>query len=312
MTTDPDTVGIDDTSPLIGDPPQHSHLKDVVQYATETAAARTSFGGRILKLVYEKANLGRLATGQEFINYPVGTKPWGCEIVGNLLIVTLIGPRLVNAYDKTTGVLVWSVSAPGNFSPYGIRVYNGVGYVGLFQNNPPSAPLAGAVWKLDLTTRIWTKFFDCLVNGNSLFVNVGVGKLAGQIVVAYVTWSNNNFGWPAVHGEDGKRLPIGANNNSWGVPKGMMVPPGLSYAGACAVGQEQLIFSTVQDGLHRLSGPMPTDQIVPNDCFLGYQEFWNQDLQLKYGDYGFNDRGEKALGKYGPKIDALLKNVGHT
>lgn len=313
MATDMVTTAVDENAAPIGNPPQKPHLIDVVQYVTETAALRAdpknpSFGGRLLKITYGKAALAREGIAEEFINFPINTKPWGCVIVGRLIIVTLVGPKLVNAYNLDTKELVWSVQMP--MAPYGIRVLDGIALIGCFEKSP----LAGAAYKLDLATQTFSKAYDLLVNGNSFFANVAWddGTFVERGGSAYVTWSNNTYGWPVYMNAAGKRLAIGARNNSWGEPKGMFCPGGISYASAVAIGNGQMVWGSVQDGLHRLSKALPTDAVVPAACMLGYQELFNMDAQLTHGYFGWGDKKMKQMFGISTNIDALLTNMGHT
>ncbi len=311
------TTVINENLPPIGIPPQHPHLIDVIEFVTETAAARLvdstkqPFGGRVLRLVYGKDDLLREATADEFINFPVGHKPWGCAMYGNTLLVTLVGPKLINAYDAETKALLWSFPMPK--TPYGIAVLGNTAYIGTFEPRVGTVAAHGSMWKLDLPTRSLTKHYDCLVNDNSGMMNVAVddGSFLEPGASAYASWSNNLYGWPGVHDAEGRRLPIGARNNNWGEPKGTLMPGGLSYIGSVYIGNGQMGWGTVQSGLHRISKALTTDLTVPADCFLGYQEYWDRNLHLLTDDYGWGTKGVKQQFGITPRIDAMLFNQGH-
>lgn len=303
LATDHRTETLNLTAPLIGGEPPHTG--NIIKYMTETAAINPA-RGRVTKMVFDGSDRAKPAVVTEFVNLP-GALPWGCETVGNLLLVTLSGTHMVNAYDMdAAGALVWSVPM---LRPEGIREQDGVAYIGSL--------LTKAVWKLDLTTRVATKHIDLtsiISSQQSSFVNLAVsdGTLFPRGSVAVLTWSNNTYGWPAVFAPDGlTRLKIGARNMGWGEPKGMYVPDGLSYGSAVDIFGGRMVFATVQDALHQVSAALPTDLVVPASVALGAQEWHDRDFPLTNGDYGWGLYGVAQRWGVSANIDAMLKNMGH-
>jgi hypothetical protein len=297
------TVAIDPNSTPIGNPPEQTHVMSVVKYVTDTQK------GRVCKLTFGAADLTRTAVVSEFVT---GLSfPWGCETVGNLLLVTESGgtPQTtagrVLAYDMDTGALVWQVPLP---RAEGIRVLDGFAYVGSLASK--------AVWKIDLTTRAVTKHLDLssVVDGNSRFVNLAVsdGTFGPRGSVAVITWTAAQYGWPAVFSPTGVRLQIGDRANGWGEPKGTYVPGGLSYGSAVSIGKGRMTWGTVQDGLHRVSAALPTDTVVPAAVAAGVQKWYDRDYRLIWSDYGFGLYGVPLPWGKDADIDAMLTNMGHS
>lgn len=279
--------------PIGGEPP---HPGDVMEYFTDTR------NDRVRLVTHDGQDRSLPARVTDFVVGATGSHPWDCETVGNLLIVTWRNTGQVIAYDMDNdAAVVWSVAIP---SPEGVRVKDGAAYVG-------SSTLK-AVMKFDINVRAVTKFIDVLwANGQSLFVNIGVTDgTHGNAFLAYVTWTNGQYGWPVVVDITGKRLAIGARNNTgWGETKGSYCPHTMSYPTAVEMHNGRIIWGSVQDTLHQISLALSTDQAIPQIVHDERKKYDDDDRKITDGDLGFGLYGYPV--PWGMGYDNFLAAVGH-
>jgi hypothetical protein len=296
---DPDTTTIDPNSTPVGG--EHTHVTGPVCFVTDTQ------NGRVCRLEFSATDRAAPCKVTEFIKGL--SAPWGCEIVGQELFVTEQYGNKIGVYDKHTGAVTRSIVYT---RPEGIRysTLDGLLYVGSVSDM--------SVRKIDPKTLSVVGTF-CIIGPSGLntrFVNVAVGDetfLPGH--VATVTWSNGDWGFPALFDPAGKRIVTfgSTSNNGLPNPKGMPPPIELSYSTAVSIGKGRMTFGTVQEGLHRLSGALPTDLDITATVLAGAKKWDDLDLVLLYGDVGFGYYGlPLPWGKYGPEVDAYLKAIGHT
>jgi hypothetical protein len=164
--------------------------------------------------------------------------------------------------------------------------------------------------RVNLTTGVIEVHSIVRIDGNSKFCKIAVsdGTFGPRGMVAYATWSNADYGWPAFQTSTSGWGLGGANLN--GVMAGFSGHFG--YSTAVGIGYGQMIFGGNDEGLLRVTKRLPTDTVASTAAKNGGSEWFLTGHKLLHGASGFGYFGLPLPWGESANIDAFLTHNGHT
>lgn len=247
--------------------------------------------------------------------------PWNGVIVNDLLYISEnVGNRVSVWQINRPSVTDWNagkrrthtfVKSYPFTAPSGLRAQNGIVFVGA----------QGAIWAIDPSTDAITKRVTIPLDDNTHFMNFAIsdGTCFERGTFAVVTFSNLlKRGYPRLYNPDGSYFEYlaapPAGKKMVGGPGSDIWTPGehpLTYPMAVRMDNGRMTWSTIQEGLFRLSRALPTDVPLPPLYSQGALEWLEDGSRELYGDNGFGFYGlPQPWGKSAAKDDYLLGN-GH-
>lgn len=297
MTWDQSTLATDPNAPPIGG--EQPHLVGPRMFLTDTQ------NGRIVDCRFSPTD--RLAPPTLSVPITGLSEPWGCECIGNVLYVTERLGNKLNAYNKDTFALLWSLPING---ATGLRYQDGFLFVGSLPDKK--------IYKVDVASHAVSVFKDvtAFVNNNSLFINLAIsdGTFGPRGMVAMVSWSNANQGYPNLFSPNGSEIMSWqwAGTARPGLPwPGSGSEQALSYASAVGIGDGHMTWGTVQEGLYRASKALATDVQPSAGYAAGAAEYYAKGFHLTNGNRGFGFYGVPQRWGVSANIDAYLQDNGH-
>lgn len=296
LAWDANTLTTDPNAPPIGG--EQPHIVGPTFYLTDTK------NGRVVKAVFSPTDRSVPPT----LTVPIQglNEPWGAEVAGSVLYVTERAGNRLAAYDKASYALLWSVTIT---NASGLRYQDGFLYVGSLTNK--------AIWKVDVATRAVTLWKDLnpFVNLNSRFINLAIsdGTFGPRGMVAMVSWSNNNYGYPYLFNP--------GEVSNWQFQGTARVGPdwvgggdeqALSYPSAVSIGDGRMTWATVQEGLYRVSKALPADVALPATYANGKHEYIARGYNLTHGNRGFGLYGLPLPWGVHADMDTYLTVNGHS
>ena len=139
-------------------------------------------------------------------------------------------------------------------------------------------------------------------------IAVSDGSFGPRGMIAYVTWSNSNFGYPnLIDGTTGAAIDYLTLKN--GETFRGTQPLGLkSYPSAVGIGAGRMLFGTAEEGLHVASQALPADVVINMNTYTaGLNQWQAKGYKLTHGPAGYGYYGLPLPWHDTPEIDYFLK-----